>query len=501
MNVSFLDMLFVFIFLLSIGKMVLDSVKGKTKRDIGYLILITLFCAFLTAWIFWDSIKPATSTKMSSNPFSKDKEASTSEQPPEIIEESIKMYEKVQPTRLDIGDKGANEEKKIVGWDDFTNLVDDDQFVSNFKESIIKSYKKKTLKYEKILKSLRDSKTPGRGPLIDIENKDRQTDECIREIDNILSTIDDKLRTQTVSKTKKDLQDVIKIGNGIVARKDVKDKIAVQIFAFSRSPETFLDHFQNMALYGPSGIGKTKLAETIAKMYGKCGILIRGNIRLTTKNEFTTAYVDESAKLTRKVLMNGLESITFIDEAYSITPERSAIGRGLNHGDEAIAEMVNFLDKYVGLSIVIVAGYKDQMESRFMEANEGMRRRFPHIIELQKYDSKQLFQICAHFLGKSGVKLTDDSAGYLFGAIDIVEKKHPQCFDKQAGDMQNLSSTIGRYAFGCIDAKFEDDYQYIIRQSIQEFCKTKGIEKIYLTETPLKKSIDNIHDYKKNISL
>jgi len=88
------------------------------------------------------------------------------------------------------------------------------------------------------------------------------------------------------------------------------------------------------------------------------------------------------------VLMKGLEGVVFIDEAYQI-----ARAGKQSHGDEALGEIVNFLDKYIGLSVVIVAGYKDEMMKNFLGANEGLARRFPLRLDLSNYTPADLFNI------------------------------------------------------------------------------------------------------------
>ena len=48
---------------------------------------------------------------------------------------------------------------------------------------------------------------------------------------------------------------------------------------------------------------------------------------------------------TRKQLIDGFESVIFIDEAYTITPckERSS---NTTFSEEAIGELINFIDKF-----------------------------------------------------------------------------------------------------------------------------------------------------------
>jgi hypothetical protein len=101
------------------------------------------------------------------------------------------------------------------------------------------------------------------------------------------------------------------------------------------------------------------------------------------------SYLGQTAIKIRNLLFENLEGILFIDEAYQVggcpTPDQ--------YGMEGLTEMVNFLDKYVGISIVMVAGYAKQMKECFFDRNEGLRRRFPIRFELKELTSIQLLRI------------------------------------------------------------------------------------------------------------
>ena len=183
---------------------------------------------------------------------------------------------------------------------------------------------------------------------------------------------------------------------------------------------------------------------------------MRRKVRNVTKQEFTSSYVNESAQLTRELLMSTLEGVLFVDEAYDLCPPTSTLGRGVDHGHEAITELVNFLDKNMGLSIVIAAGYEDEMEERFMGANQGLSRRFPHQIRLKNYDPKQLTDILLKFLSEytDTIKIGNIEAGYIYTVIDFLHTNVEDIFSKQAGDMLNLSNDIVRSIYGSVTRRW-----------------------------------------------
>lgn len=191
----------------------------------------------------------------------------------------------------------------------------------------------------------------------------------------------------------------------------------------------------------------------------------------------TTAYVNESAKMTRKLLLANLEAVVFVDEAYDMTPPPTVFGNGIDHGHEAVTEMVNFIDKMKGLSIIIVAGYEDEMEKRFMKANEGLPRRFPHKLILQSYGSKELTDILIKFLLTicPELKFTEFQGNYLYTIISYINKQHPDMFKNQAGDMDNLSGFIARAVYGSIGKIWPRDGEEIILNGVNAFLSRKGV--------------------------
>jgi hypothetical protein len=78
---------------------------------------------------------------------------------------------------------------------------------------------------------------------------------------------------------------------------------------------------------------------------------------------------------------------------------------GNDFGKESITEIVNFLDKNIGLICVIAAGYEHETYGCFMGANEGMPRRFPNIFNIQRMDFFKLTELLIMSIkAKLGVK-------------------------------------------------------------------------------------------------
>jgi hypothetical protein len=348
-----------------------------------------------------------------------------------------------------------------IGYKDLIRKVEDDGFIREYKDAITRSLEYKVPLYKEKLDSINEElkvakeKQEKQG----IQGKlmvDSATSRLLRMstmLNVALNEISHRMREITCKQIKKNLRDAIydedKGMASLVGREDIKDFLCTQLYSFCKNPNIFIKNFQNIRIYGNSGVGKTKLGETIGFVYSKSGILLSNKFKIVTNSDFISSYVGETAVMTRELLFESLEGVLFIDEAYEMAPPAGMLGIGVtsNHKGEAITEMINFTDKNVGLGVIIVAGYEKDMEERFMTSNQGMERRFPYLFKLPNYSSKQLTDILMKFLEDSvdndmDIVFTDSDASVLYTILSSLVDKYPNIFPRQAGDMKNLSTNI-----------------------------------------------------------
>jgi hypothetical protein len=179
--------------------------------------------------------------------------------------------------------------------------------------------------------------------------------------------------------------------------------------------------------------------------------------------------------------MKGLEGILFVDEAYQIMPcHDGKIEQGAkSFGPEAITEIVNFLDKFIGLSIMIVAGYKREMDGCFFAANEGLQRRFPIRMSLPPYTIDDLLNI---FINAVTERLNEnifpeDTAKYIYTVMLQLNEKDDTVFRNQAGDIMNLVSMFLNAYYGSYEVqwgKFTSDV-IIVNAAFDRYLANKGL--------------------------
>ena len=212
----------------------------------------------------------------------------------------------------------------------------------------------------------------------------------------------------------------------------------------------------------------TKLADTMGYVFSKSGILAIGNVITTSPKDFVAGWVGQTATKATNVLIKSLENVLFIDEAYQLTSKNSG-----SYGMEALTELVNFLDKYCGMSITIVAGYEKFMDKYFFGSNEGLNRRFPIRYKLPIYSPKDLRNILTNNVNKRIGKIvfTPNLTNYVLKIINHMLKLYPTIFSNQAGDMINISSEIIRSYYSANKITWKTHPTTIIDNSFYSHAK------------------------------
>ena len=223
--------------------------------------------------------------------------------------------------------------------------------------------------------------------------------EKIREQRNIVTD------NKTVVKFVDELKDELRNLNNPTNSSAMRLKLFKMLASFAKEPTSIFrivnkgkrkearGAYLNFQLTGMAGVGKSYLAKNMSKLIEKSFILADGRYNEFGAADFRGQYVGQSAPKTRKLLNSALESIVFIDEAYSLAGVDPKTGKIDSYGKEVTSAIVDHLSKVPGRQMMIVAGYPIEMKKQFMASNEGMPRRFPNKIYLQNYTTKVLLSI------------------------------------------------------------------------------------------------------------
>ena len=165
----------------------------------------------------------------------------------------------------------------------------------------------------------------------------------------------------------------------------------------------------HLVFYGSPGTGKTTVARIVGRIYKDLGVLKKGHTVETDRAGLCGQYVGQTGPKTDSVIAKALDGVLFIDEAYSLVPEG---GAGNDYGQEAISTILKRMEDYRDRLVVIVAGYKNEMQ-RFIDSNPGLQSRFNRYIDFPDYSGDELSQIFKMYMKKNQYTLSKEGETYL----------------------------------------------------------------------------------------
>jgi len=156
----------------------------------------------------------------------------------------------------------------------------------------------------------------------------------------------------------------------------------------------------HMCFTGNPGTGKTTVALRMAEILNRLGYTRRDHVVSVTRDDLVGQYIGHTAPKTKEILKKSMGGVLFIDEAYYLyRPENER-----DYGQEAIEILLQVMEENRDDLVVILAGYRDRMDT-FFKSNPGMASRIAHNIDFPDYDAGELMAIAGLMLGKMQYRL------------------------------------------------------------------------------------------------
>ena len=151
----------------------------------------------------------------------------------------------------------------------------------------------------------------------------------------------------------------------------------------------------HMSFTGGPGTGKTTVAMRMATILHRLNYVRKGHLVAVTRDDLVGQYIGHTAPKTKEVLKRAMGGVLFIDEAYYLYRQENE----RDYGQEAIEILLQVMENQREDLVVILAGYKDRMET-FFQSNPGVSSRIAHHLDFPDYSLDELLAVAQLMLAE-----------------------------------------------------------------------------------------------------
>lgn len=259
--------------------------------------------------------------------------------------------------------------------------------------------------------------------------------EKLSKEDLTIITIDDICNEQVITQE----FDLEKELEGIIGLDDVKQymrSLYARLRILGERKKIGIDTDSTQTLHmiftGNPGTGKTMMARVVANILHNIGVIRTNKLVETDRAGLVAGYIGQTAIKTREKVMEAMDGVLFVDEAYSLSQ-----GGEQDFGREAIDTLVKMMDDYRDRLVIILVGYSQNMQN-FLKINPGLESRFPNIIHFTDYNPEELMKI-ADLMYRSKHYYLSDSA-----KIKLMQEFQQAVLNESFGNGRYVRNVIER---------------------------------------------------------
>ena len=276
------------------------------------------------------------------------------------------------------------------------------------------------------------------------------------------------------------LYPVIEEINNMIGRAKTKEGLRKLIlFELKVDYRLDMDVRRHIILTGKPGTGKSSVAKMIAKVFHRLG---RGHSEEITEGNplnMISDYEGQTKTEVNNVVQEALSKsgVLLIDEAPALNDNRRNASPD-NYGKKAVDMLMQLMDKHRKDLVVILAGYKEDMDRNILQANKGFRRRIQWFFDMEDYTAPELSQIFRQKLQRIGWDLPTQTR-----FNDQWFSEHYRDFPFFGGSIDNfvqsiitaqIETTFGQNSNTTIsDSTLQRGFNDYIRFVVEPLCKEK----------------------------
>jgi probable Rubsico expression protein CbbX len=237
----------------------------------------------------------------------------------------------------------------------------------------------------------------------------------------------------------------------------VVDKLRLNLGLQAQTPSL------HMSFTGNPGTGKTTVAMRMAQILHRLGYVRKGHVVSVTRDDLVGQYIGHTAPKTKEVLKKAMGGVLFIDEAYYLyRPENER-----DYGQEAIEILLQVMENQRDDLVVILAGYKDRMDT-FFKSNPGMSSRVAHHLDFPDYDQAELLSIADLMLQQQNYRF--DTAPGADARAAFGDYLNLRLAQPHFANARSVRNALDRARLRQASRLFADRHRALSREDLTTLC-------------------------------
>src|SRR3989440_9768161 len=148
----------------------------------------------------------------------------------------------------------------------------------------------------------------------------------------------------------------------------------------------------------------TSISRTMATILHRLNYVRKGHLVAVTRDDLVGQYIGHTAPKTKEILKRAMGGVLFIDEAYYLYRQENE----RDYGQEVIEILLQVMETQREDLVVILAGYKNRMET-FFSSDPGFSSRIAHHLDFPDYSLEELLAIAQLILAEQMYRFSPEA--------------------------------------------------------------------------------------------